>query len=150
MNLSQAPVYETLCDSTEGLSFVAKNLLMAAGSCKVWLLKGEMGSGKTTLIKELCLQLGVTDTVSSPTFTILNEYHSNEAGPVYHFDFYRLKSETEAYDFGYEEYFYSGNFCFIEWPEKIPSLIPDQTVEIVIDILPEGRKYAIFRQEGAQ
>ena len=148
MNLSQMPAYETSCAATDELQAVAENLLRVAGAYKVWIFRGEMGSGKTTLIKEICRQLGVTDTVSSPTFTILNEYHASGAVPVYHFDFYRLKTESEAFDFGYEEYFYSGHYCFIEWPEKIPSLIPDQAVEVVLEILPEGRKYAVFRPSG--
>ncbi len=110
---------------------VARELLSYAGDEKVFLFYGDMGAGKTTFIKSLCLQLGIHDTVSSPTFSIVNEYES-VSGPVYHFDFYRLKSEGEAFDLGYEDYFYSGLYCFVEWPEKIPSLIPDHFVSVKI------------------
>lgn len=91
---------------------------------QVWLFSGEMGSGKTTLIKEIGKVLGVADAMSSPTFSIVNEYETPEHLKVYHFDFYRIRNEAEAYDIGTDEYFYSGSPCFVEWPEKIPSLIP--------------------------
>ena len=91
-----------------------------------------MGVGKTTLIKEICRQLGVMQNVCSPTFAIVNEYCDGEGEPVYHFDFYRLKNLAEAYDIGYEEYFYSGNWCFTEWTEKIESLLPDHYLRIDI------------------
>lgn len=100
---------------------------------KIILFYGEMGAGKTTFIKSICDVLGITDTVSSPTFSIVNEYAS-PSGPVFHFDFYRLKNETEALDMGSEEYFYSGNYCLIEWPEKIPSLLPDQALTVHLKI----------------
>jgi tRNA threonylcarbamoyladenosine biosynthesis protein TsaE len=96
-----------------------------------------MGAGKTTLIKSLCAGLGVTDEVTSPTFSIVNEY-AGANGPVYHFDFYRLKEQGEALDMGYEEYFFSDNYCFIEWPEKIAGLIPDQYTGIRIEVSEEG------------
>ena len=92
-----------------------------------------MGAGKTTLIKSLCEKLGVNDSVTSPTFSIVNEYKGAD-GPVYHFDFYRLKDQNEALDMGYEEYFYSGNYCFIEWPEKIANLIPDSFTGVRIHV----------------
>ncbi|MDB5125993.1 MAG: tRNA threonylcarbamoyladenosine biosynthesis protein TsaE [Mucilaginibacter sp.] len=93
-----------------------------------------MGAGKTTLIKSLCEKLGVSDSVTSPTFSIVNEYKGTDS-PVYHFDFYRLKDQNEALDMGYEEYFYSGNYCFIEWPEKIANLIPDSFTGVRIHVL---------------
>ena len=93
-----------------------------------------MGAGKTTLIKDLCNVLGVAGETTSPTFSIVNEYEGQD-GPVYHFDFYRLKDQSEALDMGYEEYFYSGNYCFIEWPEKIANLIPDSYTGVRIHIL---------------
>ena len=93
---------------------------------------GKMGVGKTTLIKELCAELGVEDNVCSPTFAIINEYSDGEGEPVYHFDFYRLKSLAEAYDIGYEEYFYSGCYCFTEWTEKVEELLPDHYVRVDI------------------
>ncbi|MBT1700831.1 tRNA (adenosine(37)-N6)-threonylcarbamoyltransferase complex ATPase subunit type 1 TsaE [Fulvivirgaceae bacterium PWU4] len=114
------------------LNKVAKDFIERAGNRRVWLLYGEMGSGKTTFIKDLCSQLGVADVMSSPTFSIVNEYLTRSNTKVFHFDFYRIKNEAEAYDIGAEEYFYSGNYCFVEWPEKIPSLIPSEHVEVSI------------------
>ena len=93
---------------------------------------GKMGGGKTTLIKELCAALGVKDNVCSPTFAIVNEYSDRVGEPVYHFDFYRLKSVAEAYDIGYEEYFYSGCYCFTEWTEKVEELLPERYVRVEI------------------
>jgi len=117
--------------SVEDLSNVAAEILSVTGEKRVFLFYGSMGAGKTTFIKDLCKALGVKETVSSPTFSIVNEYES-DAGPVFHFDFYRLKEETEALDLGYEDYLYSGNYCFIEWPEKISSLLPADAVKITI------------------
>jgi tRNA threonylcarbamoyladenosine biosynthesis protein TsaE len=99
----------------------------------VILFKGNMGAGKTTLIKVLCRVLGVEDEVSSPTFSIVNEYWSEPKGKVFHFDFYRLEDEDEAYEFGFEEYLYSGNICLVEWPEKISNLLPEKFGLIEID-----------------
>ena len=92
----------------------------------VILFKGKMGAGKTTFIKSICKALNVEDEISSPTFSIVNEYHSNERGKVFHFDFYRIEDEEEAYDFGYEEYLFSGQICLVEWPEKISNLLPQK------------------------
>lgn len=111
---------------------IAGVFLQQAGDYPVWLFFGEMGSGKTTFIKSLCAQMGVRDTMSSPTFSIVNEYKTDSDKKIYHFDFYRIKNEAEAYDIGSEEYFYSGDFCFIEWPEKIQSLIPAEHAEVSI------------------
>lgn len=101
---------------------------------RIFLFYGNMGAGKTTFINELCLALGVTDHTSSPTFSIVNEYNSS-SGNIFHFDFYRLKNEMEALDMGYEEYFYSGDYCLVEWSEKIPNLIPLHYVKVAIDVL---------------
>jgi len=120
--------------SLTDLKEVAKTFIEKAGDCKIWLLHGEMGSGKTTFIKALCDQLGVQDVMSSPTFSIVNEYLTRHQTKIFHFDFYRIKHEAEAYDIGTEEYFYSGNYCFVEWPEKIPSLIPAEHVEVSITL----------------
>lgn len=98
-----------------------------------------MGAGKTTLIKNLCAELGVVDAVTSPTFSIVNEYAGSN-GPIYHFDFYRLKDQNEALDMGYEEYFYSDNYCFIEWPEKIGGLIPQQYTGVRIQVTGDGSR----------
>ncbi|HEK18874.1 MULTISPECIES: tRNA (adenosine(37)-N6)-threonylcarbamoyltransferase complex ATPase subunit type 1 TsaE [unclassified Mucilaginibacter] len=119
--------------SLADLAAAAKKVLEAGGSNRIYLFYGEMGAGKTTLIKALCKELGITDEVTSPTFSIVNEYEGT-GGPVYHFDFYRLKQHSEALDMGYEEYFYSGNYCFIEWPEKIADLVPDTYAGVRIHI----------------
>ncbi|MEY2670241.1 MAG: hypothetical protein RLZZ577_557 [Bacteroidota bacterium] len=108
---------------------------------KVILFHGEMGVGKTTLIKQLCKTLGVTSTTSSPTFSLVNEYEIIDNQVVYHFDFYRLKNEMEALDMGADDYFYSGNWCFIEWAEKIPSLIPDEHAVITIELVENGKRH---------
>lgn len=115
----------------DGLEALAEKLLAFAGEIRIWLIFGEMGSGKTTLIKALCAVLGVKDTVSSPSFSIVNEYPLGDSN-VYHFDFYRIRNEQEAFDIGTEDYFYSGAYCFVEWPEKIPSLIPSRYVAVKI------------------
>lgn len=127
------PVLHMIIPSTSKLPSIAHRLLQEAGDKKVWLFFGEMGVGKTTLIKALCEELGVKDTTSSPTFSIVNEYEGAE-GPIYHFDFYRIRSEQEAWDLGYEEYFYSGQYCFVEWPELIPSLLPEDAAIIRIEL----------------
>ena len=114
------------------LGELARVFLEKAGHCAVWLFYGEMGSGKTTFIKSLCRECGVSEVMSSPTFSIVNEYKTNDGKKIYHFDFYRIRTEAEAYDIGSEEYFYSGDRCFIEWPEKIPSLIPPEHAEVSI------------------
>lgn len=111
---------------------------------KVILFFGHMGAGKTTFINLLCKSLGVIDDTSSPTFSIVNEYLTDQKETVYHFDFYRLKSEVEAFDLGYEDYLYSGNVCLLEWPEKIASLIPEDAVEFHINGLGDKRDIKII------
>ena len=110
---------------------VARTLLDTFSSERFFAFFGKMGVGKTTLIKEICSALGVKDNVCSPTFAIVNEYNA-EGEPIYHFDFYRLKSIAEAYDIGYEEYFYSGDYCFTEWTEKIEELLTEHYVRVDI------------------
>jgi tRNA threonylcarbamoyladenosine biosynthesis protein TsaE len=124
------------------LKLVAQKLLDAAGDKRVLLFNGSMGSGKTTLIKEVCNCLGVIDHVSSPTFGIVNEYKS-KSGTVYHFDAYRIENEDEAYDFGIEEYLDSGNWCLIEWPDKIKNVLPleNELFSIDIQLDNESRSY---------
>jgi tRNA threonylcarbamoyladenosine biosynthesis protein TsaE len=118
----------------DDLDIVVKDLIKAAGNCSVWLFFGEMGAGKTTLIKAICRALGVHASMTSPTFSIVNEYNADNGRVFYHFDFYRLKNEEEAYDIGVEEYLDSGRLCFIEWPDRIPSLLPRERFEINIEI----------------
>lgn len=119
--------------SIDSLDLTARRLIAASRGNKVWLFSGEMGAGKTTLIKSIGKELGVKGSMSSPTFSIINEYHTDN-GPLFHFDFYRLKNEQEAYDIGVNEYFESGNYCFIEWPEKLETLIPESHFKISIQI----------------
>ncbi len=115
------------------LDKAAKQLLIEGIDKTVWLLHGEMGSGKTTLVKQLVKEIGIEGHVTSPTFSIVNEYDKADGGVVYHFDMYRLKKEVEALDFGFEEYLSSGNLCLIEWPEKVSSLLPNKYFEVRID-----------------
>ncbi len=118
--------------SLEALPQVAQQLLAAFPEERFYAFFGKMGVGKTTLIKEICAQLGVMQNVCSPTFAIINEYAAGNGNPVYHFDFYRLKNLGEAYDVGYEEYFYSGHYCFTEWTEKIEELLPDHYLRLTL------------------
>lgn len=114
------------------LDRVAHELIALAASTRVIIFNGEMGAGKTTFIKSIGHVLGVTDTMSSPTFSIVNEYETATGDKVFHFDFYRIKNEGEAYDIGTEEYFDSGYYCFVEWPDKIVSLLPEEYIEVSI------------------
>ena len=116
----------------ESLNDVAADLLKKAETKKVWCFEGEMGAGKTTLIKQLGDVLGVVDVVHSPTFGIVNEYLRSNGEKVFHFDFYRIRNVMEAVDMGLEDYLYSGSYCFIEWPEKIAALLPDERLTIHI------------------
>lgn len=120
--------------SLSDLPTLAAQLLSHAGTEKVFLFHGDMGAGKTTFIKSLCESLGVTGSVTSPTFAIINEYAGTN-DKIYHFDFYRLKTQTEALDMGAEEYFYSGDYCFIEWPEKIPDMLPEHYINVSLKVL---------------
>jgi len=121
------------------LSSVADQLLYFANGEKFFAFYGEMAAGKTTFIKTFCATLGVKQVVSSPTFSIVNEYESAN-GLIYHFDFYRLKNIQEAFDIGYEEYFYSGNYCLIEWPQKVEELLPEKYIKVEIEITGENSR----------
>lgn len=118
--------------------------IVAKNPNKVILFHGDMGAGKTTFIKQLAKELGVTEATSSPTFSLVNEYHTVDNTIVYHFDFYRLKNETEALDMGVDEYLYSGNWCFIEWAENIPNLIPDSHSVITIKEIAGGKRLLVL------
>ena len=118
--------------------------LLSEKPAKVILFNGEMGAGKTTFIKELCRELGVSESVSSPTFSLVNEYETDSGQILYHFDVYRLKNEAEALDMGIDEYLYSGNYCFIEWADKIPNLVPDDHAVVSLSVLPNGNRQLIL------
>jgi len=135
---------EYIAQSEADLASIAKRMLLGFGSKKVILFYGEMGVGKTTLIKILCQQLGVEEPTNSPTFSIVNEYLSNQKKTIYHFDFYRIEKEEEVFDMGYEDYFYNNSFCFIEWPEKIPNLLPQDAVRVKITLDDENNRIISF------
>ena len=116
---------------------------------KLYLITGFLGAGKTTFVKALCQELGVEDVVTSPTFAVINEYRSDIAGElIYHFDFYRIKKLEEVYDMGYEDYFYSGALCFIEWPELVEELLPGNTVKVTIEELEDGSRKLTMENQG--
>lgn len=121
------------CSSVDQLPAIAADLLREHADERVFAFFGPMGAGKTTFIQAVCEVLGVTDKVTSPTFAIINEYFDRDEQSVYHFDFYRIKNIIEAMDIGYEVYFFSGRYCFIEWPEKIIELLPEKSVYVKIE-----------------
>jgi len=129
--------------NVDKLDEAAKQLIAFGGGEKIFLFYGDMGAGKTTLIKSLCKCLGASENITSPTFSIVNEYEGKDAR-IFHFDFYRLKNQDEALDMGYEEYFYSGNYCFIEWPEKISGLLPPHYIRINIQVLEDDQRLLTF------
>ncbi|MEE1098640.1 MAG: tRNA (adenosine(37)-N6)-threonylcarbamoyltransferase complex ATPase subunit type 1 TsaE [Alistipes sp.] len=127
-------------DSLNELPEVAEAILNELNGRTVVAFRGEMGAGKTTLIRSIMALLGSEDTISSPTFAIVNQYSTEAENTVYHFDFYRIERIEEAYDFGYEEYFYSGELCLVEWPEKIEPLLPDNVMTVNITIESETER----------
>lgn len=127
-------------DGLDELDTIARQLLATGRERSVWLFEGDMGAGKTTLIKAICRTLGVVSPVQSPTFSIVNEYTTHEGHSVYHFDCYRLRNEAEALDIGLEEYLDSGNYCFIEWPERISSLWPPMYYQVRISADSDGSR----------
>ena len=110
----------------------AKEFIQEMGEERIFAFYGSMGTGKTTFIKSICEEMGVTDAINSPTFAIVNEYEGGKGETIFHFDFYRIKSLAEVYNMGYEEYFYSNALCFIEWPELIEELLPEEAVKVTI------------------
>lgn len=116
------------------LSVAAKQLLKQSGDKKIFAFYGSMGAGKTTIIKAICESLGAVDLVSSPTFTLVNEYKTAEGKSIFHIDFYRIKKQEEVYDFGVEEYLTGDSYCFMEWPELIEEILPEETVRVRISV----------------
>ena len=120
-------------DSLDNIRAAAREFVKNMGEGNVYAFYGKMGAGKTTFIKAICEELGVDDVITSPTFSIVNEYRSETTGElIYHFDFYRIKKLEEVYDMGYEDYFYSGALCFLEWPELSEALLPGSAVKVTI------------------
>lgn len=125
--------------SLENLSEIATGVIASVKN-KTLLFYGEMGVGKTTLIKEICKQLGVLDNISSPTFSLVNEYQTKNNESIFHFDFYRIEEEEEALDMGIDDYFYNNDWCLIEWPENVENLLPLEAVEIHLSVLEDGQR----------
>ena len=121
----------------------AREFIQNIGDSKVFAFYGKMGAGKTTFVKAICEELGVEDVITSPTFAIVNEYEANNQS-IFHFDFYRIKRLEEVYDMGYEDYFYSGALCFIEWPELIDDLMPEDAVKVTITENADGTRTVAF------
>ena len=126
----------------EHIREAAREFIENMGESRVFAFYGKMGAGKTTFVKAVCVELGVKDVITSPTFAIINEYEGDET--IYHFDFYRIKKLEEVYDMGYEDYFYSGALCFIEWPELIEEILPDDAVRVSITEQADGSRLVQF------
>lgn len=129
-----------IANTLEELPVIAKDILSMHNKERIFILEGDMGAGKTTITKALCRQLGTTDNVCSPTFSIVNHYLSKEMGDIYHFDFYRINNEQEAFDIGFEEYIYSGSYCFIEWAERVINLLPSHYTIISIKEIEKDKR----------
>lgn len=131
---------QIIIKNTEHINEAAREFVSAMGDNTIFAFYGKMGAGKTTFIKAICEEMGVEDAVTSPTFAIVNEYHTAEDDLIYHFDFYRIKREEEVYDIGYEDYIESGCPCFMEWPELIENLLPEDTVKVTIEEQADGTR----------
>lgn len=131
--------------SLDTIRETAHEFVANMGQASVFAFYGKMGAGKTTIVKAICEELGVEDVITSPTFAIVNEYQSTKTGgPIYHFDFYRIKKLDEVYDMGYEDYFYSGAPCFLEWPELIEEILPNDAVKVTITEQEDGTRIVEF------
>ena len=130
--------------SLAGVSEAVVEFIKQMGDNKVFLFDGTMGAGKTTFISEICRQLGADDDFGSPTFSIVNEYLDSVGNPIYHFDLYRIESPQELWDIGVEDYFYSGNICLVEWPDRLGSLVPDEARMVRISVNPDETRKIIF------
>lgn len=126
--------------SLDTIQEAAKEFINRMGEGKVFAFYGKMGAGKTTFIKALCETLGVKDVITSPTFSLINEYTDGKGNSIYHFDFYRIKKLEEVYDMGYEDYFYSGNLCLLEWPELIEEILPENVIKVTIEEQADGTR----------
>lgn len=126
--------------SLDGIADAARQFVDAMGENKVFAMFGPMGVGKTTFVKAVCEILGVEDTITSPTFAIVNEYRTNTGDQIFHFDFYRIRKVEEVYDMGYEDYVYSGAVCFLEWPELIEELLPEDAVRVTLSEEEDGTR----------
>ena len=136
---------EIKINSLADINEAAKQFIENMGDGKVFAFYGKMGAGKTTFIKAICEELGVDDVITSPTFAIVNEYQSATTGDsIYHFDFYRIKKLEEVYDMGYEDYFYSGSLCFLEWPELIDDLLPEDATKVTTEATDDGGRVVKF------
>ncbi len=138
--------FERIINDVNELDDLAHELIQFAGNLKIWAFHGEMGAGKTTFIRQICSALGVKENVSSPTFSLINEYKDVSGQPVFHFDFYRIEKIQEAVDIGCEEYFERGSLCLIEWPEKILNLLPHPLVKIMISVTGNSRKFTFSHE----
>ena len=134
----------------EHIREAAREFIQQMGDAHVFAFYGKMGAGKTTFVKAICEELGVQDVITSPTFAIINEYEASSTGqyegiPIYHFDFYRIKKLEEVYDMGYEDYFYADALCFIEWPERIEDILPEDAVKVSIEEQPDGTRLVMTK-----
>ena len=135
---------EIKISSLDNIREAAKAFLAGLGTSKVFAFYGKMGAGKTTFIKAICEELGVSDVITSPTFALVNEYTAGNGDAIYHFDFYRIKKLEEVYDMGYEDYFYGGSLCFLEWPELIEEILPEDATKVTITEEADGSRKVVW------
>lgn len=135
---------EITINSIDDIAQAARDFKAAIGDHRVIAFHGEMGAGKTTFIKALCAEFGVTDNVASPTFAIINEYLAGDGSTIYHFDLYRMETVADLQNIGVEDYFYSGNFCLVEWPELAEPLFPNNVLNVTITVLPDKTRKISF------